>query len=529
MSRRVAAVLEPALVPDAVERAASLSRVQALALCLSAGAALALCLPKPGLSALGWVALAPLFYVLSKSAPRRAFVRGWLAGAAFHGVAFYWIYSTCRFGGVPLPISVLAWALLAAFQGLAWGAIGWLGRVVTPRLPAALRALGWAVAWTAVAAACERWTPRLPGDLLEYTQWRYLPLIQIASIAGPHGLGLVVAWVNAALAQAWDDGRSGAAGAPAARGLAASLAAAAAVWVFGVAALAQRPVSGSARRVELLQPDVDQYRKWDERYESDIMAEFAELLTPPAAEAWKPDLVVWPESALPYLVSEDRPLPLSLLPWSGRDRPEQVIGVVSRRGDERYNAALLVGSDGSVKAVYHKRELVPFGEYVPFASVLRPLVGKLNELGGITAGAPEQALLPTPLGPAAATICYEAVFPRWARRDAARGARLIINVTNDGWYKDTWGPYQHFKTNVFRAVENRVTVIRSGNTGISAVIDPWGVETARLDLGARGRLDAEVPAEDSFPAGSFYARHGDWLGTLCMAGAALLLAVAALG
>jgi apolipoprotein N-acyltransferase len=100
----------------------------------------------------------------------------------------------------------------------------------------------------------------------------------------------------------------------------------------------------------------------------------------------------------------------------------------------------------------------------------------------------------------------------------------VVNVTNDGWYKDTWGPYQHFGENVYRAVENRVTVLRGGNTGISGVIDPWGVVTAELGLNARGRLDADVPLADPFPRRSFYARHGDWFATLCLLAAAVLLA-----
>ena len=116
------------------------------------------------------------------------------------------------------------------------------------------------------------------------------------------------------------------------------------------------------------------------------------------------------------------------------------------------------------------------------------------------------------------------MFPRLARADAERGARFVVNVTNDGWYKDTWGPYQHFQANVYRAIENRVTVLRSGNTGISGVIDPWGVVTARLDLNERGRLDAEVPLADPFPGRSFYARHGDWFGALCLLAAAGLIA-----
>jgi apolipoprotein N-acyltransferase len=142
-------------------------------------------------------------------------------------------------------------------------------------------------------------------------------------------------------------------------------------------------------------------------------------------------------------------------------------------------------------------------------------------LGDLEAGATRQPLVSTAWGLASVTICYEAIFPRWARLDASRGARLSINITNDAWYLDTWAPRQHYRVNRYRAIENRMTVIRSGNTGISAVIDPWGVTTAELDLNLRGRLDAEVPIEDPFPARSWHARHGDVIGTVCL----LLLAL----
>jgi len=92
----------------------------------------------------------------------------------------------------------------------------------------------------------------------------------------------------------------------------------------------------------------------------------------------------------------------------------------------------------------------------------------------------------------------------------------LANITNDGWYKETWGPYQHFYVNVFRAIENRVYVLRAANTGISAVIDPWGRVITSLPLNVRGRLDAKIPLKDPFPLRSFYARHGDWFGFLCL-------------
>jgi len=290
---------------------------------------------------------------------------------------------------------------------------------------------------------------------------------------------------------------------------------------------------GPTARVEILQPAIDQYRKWDGNAVDEILGGFNELLARPHDKA--PALVVWPETAIPFFQPRGEAAPVAAQ-WAKREGALHVVGIVtapSEKGGAPANAVQLARPDGTVGGVYFKRELVPFGEYVPFRSLVPRFVIEhwlqvLDEMGDLHGGDPDQALFDTPFGPTAITICYEAMFPRWARRDAARGARLLINVTNDGWYKDTWGPYQHFEANVFRAVENRLPVIRSGNTGISAVIDPWGVVTAKLDLNQRGRLDADVPLADFFPNRSFYARRGDWLGVFCLALTLLLCARRAL-
>jgi apolipoprotein N-acyltransferase len=239
--------------------------------------------------------------------------------------------------------------------------------------------------------------------------------------------------------------------------------------------------------------------------------------------------VVWPETSIPRWTDRGAAAPEAAR-WAIKQKSTHLVGIIaSPEGREGpTNGVQLVGPDGRVAGFYAKREIVPFGEYVPFRSwiprfVIDHWLQILDNFGDMSPGPSREPLLITPFGPTAVTICYEAMFPRWARLDASRGARLLVNVTNDGWYKNTWGPSQHFGANVFRAVENRITVIRSGNTGISAVIDPWGVITAELALGERGRLDADVPLSDPFPARSFYSRHGDWFGMLC-----LLLTVLAL-
>ncbi len=273
-------------------------------------------------------------------------------------------------------------------------------------------------------------------------------------------------------------------------------------------------------RVEILQPAVDQYQKWDARSARSIRDNFDELLSRPRSRP--PALVVWPESSLPYLVEPDRGIS-EVEDWARKLGAFHIVGAVSRENGLTYNSAFLVPPSGGELVSYHKRELVPFGEFVPM-SFLGRFIGILTELGGISAGEAVQPLFKTPLGPSGATICYEAMFPRLFRSDAARGAKIVFNLTNDGWYKDTWGPYQHFQANAFRAVENRVTVVRCANNGISGVIDPWGVVTAKLALNERGRLEAEIPAEDPFPRRSFYARHGDWFGVLCLLAAMFLIA-----
>lgn len=494
--------------------------IRSVAISVLSGLLTGLCLPKPGLCFLAWFSLAP-FLKGAATAPsgKISFCAGLAAGASYHALVLHWIYLTCRFASVPIPVALLAWGALSVFLGLNWAVFAVFGRWLAAGFPRPVRPFIWAAAWTALAAACAWWTPRVGGDLLAHTQYRHLSFLQISSLAGPHLLGfLIVAW-NACVAEIWEEeGRRGMAPATAA-----AAAALAACWIYGRVELRERhgPFAGKRINVEILQPAIDQYRKWDESAETEILKGFDELLS--GARTARPDLIVWPESAWPRIVPEGAEMPLAR-DWGRKLGAAQLVGAVTEDSAGTRNSAILLGAEGAQTGIYHKRELVPFGEYVPFA-FLRSYIGILNVLGGIDAGEPEQPLLLTPLGPTAASICYEAVFPRWARRDAGRGARAIVNITNDGWYKDTWGPHQHFSANVYRAVENRVTVVRSGNTGVSAVIDPWGVVTASLALEGRGRLDAAVEMHDRFLGGSFHGRHGDWFGALCLGLTAALAAL----
>lgn len=488
------------------------------AACAAAGAALALCLPRPGLCWLAWFAPALLLLRLRRSrGPRAAAALGWVFGAVYAAVALHWVYLTCRFAGVPVPAAVLALAALAAFLGIQWAVFGAWVRVSADRLPAAVLPWVWAASWAGMEWASARFTPRLGIDLLAYTQWRHLPMIQVGALLGPQALGFLIVLWNGALAEL-GGGRPGRA---LRRNLAAAAALAALCAAYGTAVLAGRRDRADGPTVDILQPNIDQYRKWDRRYEEEIRRAFDGLLTEAAQDP--PDLVLWPESALPGWL-EDPALKGWVASWARRLKAPMLVGAVSGQGGRLRNAAVLVGADGAPAGAYYKRQLVPFGEFVPFRAWLEGFIGILAELGDFEAGAARQALLPSPVGPLGISICYEAVFPRWARQDVSRGAEVLVNLTNDGWYKDTWGPHQHFYANVFRAVENRVFVLRAANTGVSGVIDPYGVVTARTPLEAARRLRAALPAGDPFPRRSPYARWGDWFGIACAAAAAAALA-----
>ncbi|MBI5201712.1 MAG: apolipoprotein N-acyltransferase [Elusimicrobia bacterium] len=485
------------------------------------GVFLGLTLPPLGLWPVAWLGLAPLLVAARMAHTRgRAFLLGWLGGASFFAVTMYWIYSTCRFAGVPVPVSIVAWAALVSFLALTWGLFG-----VLVKEAAGAGEEGWpwacAIAWTAIEFLCARFTPRVGGDLLGYTQWRFLAMLQPSSWFGPHALGFLIVLVNGVFAS-WMLDRRLARPVPKNVPIACGLALA---WLLGGAISLgfASPPRGLLRKVAILQPNIDQYEKWDSGQAAHIKGVIDGLLAR-ASEA-QPALIVWPETSVPGWLDEPKNMDW-VAAWAKRSGTYHLVGALLEENGKRFNAAVLVDPAGKVAGRYAKRELVPFGEYVPFRSLVQPWVGILSQMGDMDPGEKVQLPLETPVGRIGVTLCYEAVFPRWSRSAASLGARVLVNITNDGWYKDTWGPLHHFRTNVFRAVENRAPVIRSGNTGVSAVIDPWGRIQTKLDLMKEGVLIGELAGADAFPEGSLYSRLGDWFGWLCTSVFAALAALA---
>jgi apolipoprotein N-acyltransferase len=256
-------------------------------------------------------------------------------------------------------------------------------------------------------------------------------------------------------------------------------------------------------RLRIMQPNLPQDAKFNPRNRDAIMRHYLSLSARPHADgAGAPTHIIWPESAFPFLLHRD---PASLAQIAALLDPGSVLITGAARMSEPlpgeavgkfYNAIQVIDERGTILGAYDKGHLVPFGEYVPkFLDRLIRSMG-LREFVHIPGGfepSEQHASLRVPgMPPVAATICYEAIFPGEIVPSGPR-PDLILNVTNDAWFGQTPGPYQHFAQARLRAVEEGLPLVRAANTGISAVIDPYGRIVDSLPLGVEGVLDTEIP------------------------------------
>jgi apolipoprotein N-acyltransferase len=259
--------------------------------------------------------------------------------------------------------------------------------------------------------------------------------------------------------------------------------------------------SSPAVEVAAIQPNVPLEVRWDAQSLGDIEATVWRLTGEAAAKAsW----VVWPESAVPRLLTQDAAYRQGVVTFA------QVRGIwlvlnsiASGQEGEYFNSMFAISPRGELSR-YDKVHLVPFGEYVPpWARLpfLRPLV---REVGGFTPGEGAR-LLPGPTGPFAPAVCYEVAFPLHAASQVRQGASLLVTVTNDGWYGFSAAPYQHLALTILRAVENRRYLVRAANTGISAIVDPQGFVLRRLEVGQQGFIHAAVRGSLAVPPAARFA------------------------
>lgn len=430
-----------------------------------------------------------------------------------------------QYGGLSRPIGIAVMVLLCLALALFPSLFGWMMgawvRALGP--PAVLLA---PVGWVATEILRAHTLFNFSWCLLGYSQHANLPVIQIARYGAVYAVSFLVAGVSGALAFLVLERRRWARTTV----MIAATVVLTIVWMHGAWRLSQSLPEAGRLKVGLVQASIMQDEKWDASRAWLNVERHLELTREAARQGAR--LVAWPESSVPFLYDRTPIVAerlravaakLGVYLLFGNDDREDAAGERGRI----WVGAKMVDPAGRLALRYHKMRLVPFGEYVPIESVLT-LGGRFSArvvqaVGEFTPGE-EYATGMVDGHPIAAFICYEAIFPDLVREFAARGAQLLVNITNDGWYGRTSAPYQHFAMVVFRAVENERYLVRAANTGITAVVDPHGRVLERTELFVPTVVVRDVPL---LSGSTFYARHGDLFAWACLAAALAVTAAAA--
>ena len=528
---------------------------------MGAGLLLTLAFPKFDVAGLAWIVPGFLLAIAQGKSRGDAFRIGYVAGLTHFLSSLYWLLLIPAAG-----FSILGWVSLAAVLALFVAVWVWLlaGKIGEGDWARRTRwALAGAAAWVALEMMRARVLGGFPWDFLGVSQYRMVPLIQIASVTGVYGVSFLIAWFSLSLFSAM----RALFGDPTRRlvwqaDMALPLLAVIGLFLFGYVRSGQGTSPETMLRVTLIQPSIPQTLIWDpvqnerrfqellqltdkalvESSKQDPERRVIQILnssnrddgqngTRTARPSGRTDLLIWPESAVPDLdgdtVNAITRLVQSNRVWIIFDSDD-----VEFRADATnyYNSAFLVTPKGRLADVYHKRRLVMFGEYIPLARWL-PFVKYFTPITGsyLPGDRPVTFELENPHVNAAPLICFEDTFPGAARASAGDRVDFLVNLTNDGWFGNSAAQWQHMASAVFRTVENGLPLIRCANNGLTCWIDATGRvrEIFKDQTGSvygAGDLTVDIPMTQGGVgrASTFYHRHGDWFGWACVVVAVLV-------
>jgi apolipoprotein N-acyltransferase len=491
-------------------------KISALPRFIAAGALsgllLVLSLPKPDLYPLAWIALVPLLLLLSAARTwREAALPSYFAGVVFFAGTFYWITETMIVYGGLGPLSAVGVGLLFAvvyalhfvlFAIPVWWAVQRWG-------PSGL--LIAAPVWVTVELARTYWFSGFPWMLSGYALVPFAGLLQIVTWTGIYGLSFAATAVNSAIAYGVAGRRR--------NWLIGSVAAA---LVLSLLPILPRPAAptGESINVRLVQTDISIEHPWSEPEPTmRLMNELSQIST---AQPGSVNLIVWPETPAPFYLKEDPEFRKRIEQIARQSDAYVLVGYIDQIANGPTNSAAVLDPKGEMVSRYDKIHLVPFGEYIPmkkllfFADSLTRQVGDFVSGTNLTVSTIDHHRLST-------AICYESIFPDLVRQFVKHGSELLVVITNDGWFGESSAPFQHLRMGVVRAVENRRYEIRDANTGISAIIDPYGRIEKSTPIGQRMILEGKAHFRTDQ---TFYTKYGDVFAYLNVVVALALILIA---
>ena len=512
---------------------------------------------------LAWVGLIPLYWVIRRGSSRRAFLLSLVWGYFESLFAFMWLREIMFF--IPFVFGFV----LGAFPAV-WGmAVPFVLRnfLIPPeiRLKGAEAVAAWRsrspfkelfcclalTGWWCVTEWVRSWIfTGLPWNLVGSSQWSVLPLIQIAEFTGVYGVSFLVVMVNLSLAFGLERLSRDRKDLRHFYPLLFALALVCASLTFGLKRIRQYSAgSAYARngwpiRFGVVQPHLSQRRSAGHEKTLEAIRVCADLTDRLLDPETKPDLIVWPETAVPVPLNSAGPLAehyrAEVFRLGRKGDLPLLLGSIMLKNDPAepggvgvYNSAVLVRPGLRIADTYSKVHIVPFGEFVPFGREF-PVLNRIVGMGRNLTPGPEFRPLEILSGSLAGiSICYEDIFPYVSRTHARAGANLLLVVTNDAWYPTSNEPVQHFANSLVRAVETRLPMIRAGNSNFSVVIEPTGQVSDSLFRTSDGKPDPGIQKRGSgvltlrhakSPPQTFLTRYGKVFIGVCAALFALLLA-----
>jgi apolipoprotein N-acyltransferase len=490
-----------------------------------AGAGLALSFTWLYFPLYAWISVGVLLMMTLDARPRVAYLCGHVHAVAFVLASVSWIAEVLVLHGGMSPLA--GWGVLLLIA-MAWGVLTGGFAWAVNRIAKRSLMLGCVAApflWVAFEFARAH-LPEIsfPWNLLGYAAAQNAAFLQLTTLTGIYGLSFVMAAFNALLA--WADAAKNAGYAKRFVPLGASVLVLVAVAWGGERAVPVAQAKHFARAVQPNFPEVESYQPdWFAVHAAD-MRELEALSL--AASPHPTDLIVWPEAPAPFswqdnqfaklasrlAIEAGKPFLVGVVEWRRETLPSGHIV------DVPYNSAVLVDVQGQRAFVYDKRHLVPFGEYEPFPLIHRVVQSVSDEVGGFHKGRLASiGLLPSGYK-FGVYICYEAIYPGEVRQFAQKGANLLINISNDGWFGRSAAAEQHLHMARVRAVENRRWVLRVTNSGLTAAIDPYGRVYQTIPRDVRGAVDLPY---DFRTDKTLYTRLGDWFAWLCVWVSVILL------
>ncbi|MFP3983976.1 MAG: apolipoprotein N-acyltransferase [Desulfurivibrionaceae bacterium] len=470
--------------------------------------------PGPGYHFCAWFGLVPLLIVCRQSEPGKSSLLGFFTGLIYYTLLLRWVtISLEHYGHLPWWLSWIALILLAAYMSLYLSLFSWIISYGLKRVR-----LFWLVPvlWISLDFIRSFLFSGFPWQDLGYGQYSNTMLIQVADLAGHYGVTFLIVLVNTVIfsfiaAFVPFSGTESRFTLP--YTLRQSVAALLLIGAALVYSFLQDSHYRSAEGQEKLstiavQASIDQEEKWQKGAAEQTVEKYISL-SHQAAEKKEVDLMIWPETAIPFLRPENQLMKKITSETVQQGEYSLLTGMpyitFDSGGAVYYNSALLIKPDLS-RFLYHKQHLVPFGEYIPFQDKFN-LPGPLVQTVGNFSAGESSAPLPAGRGRLGILICFESIFPELARKEVDSGANLLVNITNDAWFGYSDAPVQHLSMAVFRAVENRRSLARAANTGISCFISAAGQIKQATPLFEPCFVAAELPLLEKK---SFYNLYG-WL------------------